>query len=199
MKRCSHCRRDLPVGDFNRCASKPDGLWVQCRVCQRTLKRQWSAKNSRHILDYTAQYRLTHGDAVRAGDRARYKSNPTPKRERANRRYQLNPAAAIRNVKAYRLREPQKAKVHQVNAKARRRARVGGDERLTTVQWRMLVERDRVCYLCQRPNRAATNSLDHVTPLAHGGLHVIQNMRVVHLRCNIRKGARLVLLPFWTR
>lgn len=34
-------------------------------------------------------------------------------------------------------------------------------------------------------------SLDHVVPLSRGGTHTLDNVRCAHLRCNVRKNARL--------
>lgn len=34
-------------------------------------------------------------------------------------------------------------------------------------------------------------SLDHILPLSKGGHHVMKNVQLAHLDCNIRKGARV--------
>ena len=67
-------------------------------------------------------------------------------------------------------------------------------------QWTVkeLVKRDGpFCKLCGKPldmnlkvpNRAAV-TIDHIVPLAKGGLHVGKNLQLAHLRCNSKKGAR---------
>ena len=38
-------------------------------------------------------------------------------------------------------------------------------------------------------------SIDHVVPLAHGGLHSWENVKLAHRICNTRKGASLAYLP----
>lgn len=37
-----------------------------------------------------------------------------------------------------------------------------------------------------------SQSLDHIIPVARGGGHIIENLQLAHLRCNIRKSSRLV-------
>jgi 5-methylcytosine-specific restriction endonuclease McrA len=59
-----------------------------------------------------------------------------------------------------------------------------------------LIARDTHCYLCGKRNRPETYSIDHVTPLSKGGAHSFENFRLVHLNCNVRKQAKLILLPF---
>lgn len=55
-----------------------------------------------------------------------------------------------------------------------------------------------VCGLCAEPvdrNSAwpdpMSPSLDHVLPLSKGGHHVLENVQLAHLSCNVRKGARI--------
>lgn len=59
-------------------------------------------------------------------------------------------------------------------------------------------ERDEwVCGLCSEPVEHTLSwpdpmspSLDHVLPLSKGGHHVMENVQLAHLSCNVRKGAR---------
>ncbi|HEX8772601.1 MAG TPA: HNH endonuclease [Pyrinomonadaceae bacterium] len=56
-----------------------------------------------------------------------------------------------------------------------------------------IIERDaRTCYLCGRKLEDEVITLDHVIPLARGGSHTASNLRVACLKCNSRKGAKLL-------
>jgi 5-methylcytosine-specific restriction endonuclease McrA len=63
---------------------------------------------------------------------------------------------------------------------------------------RDVFERDAwVCGLCGDPVSEGvawpdplSASLDHVTPLSKGGHHVLENVQLAHLSCNVQKGAR---------
>ena len=54
-----------------------------------------------------------------------------------------------------------------------------------------------VCYLCNEPvDRNAPFgpdmlNIDHVVPVSRGGASNIENLRIVHYACNIRKGGGL--------
>jgi hypothetical protein len=48
------------------------------------------------------------------------------------------------------------------------------------------------CWLCGESVDHADLSFDHVIPLSKGGPHEEDNIRVVHLACNHRKGVRVV-------
>lgn len=59
-----------------------------------------------------------------------------------------------------------------------------------------------ICGVAVDPNAAPTDpmrrSLDHVIPLAAGGWHAMDNVALSHLRCNIKKRAKVPdRLPAW--
>lgn len=54
-----------------------------------------------------------------------------------------------------------------------------------------LYRRDRgLCGICGYFVESNLASIDHVTPLSRGGLHKWDNVQLVHVRCNKRKGVR---------
>lgn len=65
--------------------------------------------------------------------------------------------------------------------------------------YRDVFERDDwTCGICLQPVNPErlwpdpeSVSLDHITPLARGGAHVLENVQCAHLVCNLRKGARV--------
>ena len=61
MKRCGTCRQSKPIAEFNRKASKPDGLQEVCRECNREASRRYYARNReqhvRVIVERTAKAR----------------------------------------------------------------------------------------------------------------------------------------------
>lgn len=66
------------------------------------------------------------------------------------------------------------------------------------VRYTEIAQRDGwVCYLCDGDVDVTvgypdpfSGSLDHVVPLAKGGAHLASNVRLAHLRCNVRKGTK---------
>ena len=96
-------------------------------------------------------------------------------------------------------RDPNRNRGNQQDQRRRRRARERGAavESFTTTE---IYERDRWrCQLCHRKvnpdiplGHARSATLDHVVPLAHGGLHTRANVQLAHRRCNLRKGDRVL-------
>lgn len=59
-----------------------------------------------------------------------------------------------------------------------------------------IIERDRgICHLCGRTCDPGEIHIDHVIPLARGGAHTRENVRVACSSCNVRKGATLLSDP----
>jgi len=59
------------------------------------------------------------------------------------------------------------------------------------VNRQVIILRDKsTCYLCLSPLKSKEVTLDHVIPLARGGVHAETNLRVACRPCNSRKWAR---------
>jgi 5-methylcytosine-specific restriction endonuclease McrA len=75
--------------------------------------------------------------------------------------------------------------------RARDRALVMGAHPCELVEMNQLVYvADGRCWICRHPVLGDW-SMDHVIPLAKGGDHTYNNVRLTHARCNSDKGARL--------
>lgn len=93
-------------------------------------------------------------------------------------KYQLDPTFRAREIE---------------RTRARKAARSGivmrSDGSLTGRVVHGLFASAKRCPQCGRAMDSLDKSLDHITPLAHGGTHSLLNVRVICKRCNTRKGA----------
>lgn len=84
-----------------------------------------------------------------------------------------------------------------------RRARLSGDLAAEVIDRNDVGDRDAwLCGLCAEVVDAdllwpdpLSASLDHVVPLSLGGKHVLTNVQISHLRCNVAKGNRVPIAP----
>ena len=130
--------------------------------------------------------------AARLKSARRYQTNSRRReleKARAKAWYHAHRAAAIARQRAWQAVNPDRVRAAKHNVRVRREYQMR-DWKLTTEDLQRLVERDVTCYLCGMANHPGTNSVDHVIALARGGGHVYENLKVVHLKCNTRKGAR---------
>jgi 5-methylcytosine-specific restriction endonuclease McrA len=73
----------------------------------------------------------------------------------------------------------------------RRRLREDAAQRGPLIDRMALYEQQNgMCWLCKTHTPIESFTLDHVIPLAKGGLHAASNLRVAHPRCNRSKGDR---------
>ena len=102
-------------------------------------------------------------------------------------------------IRRERLKGDPRYKDQQRRNKADRRAREVAAF-VESVSRAKVMDRDKwICHLCQEkiPKTAKHpdglfGTLDHVVPLARGGLHSYANIKAAHLSCNCRKNANIV-------
>jgi 5-methylcytosine-specific restriction endonuclease McrA len=71
---------------------------------------------------------------------------------------------------------------------APRRARISRALKIEEIDRRVIIERDKsTCYLCGKRVEKKVLQIDHVLPLAKGGPHTYDNLRVACALCNCRK------------
>ena len=78
----------------------------------------------------------------------------------------------------------------KISFRQRHRAGVLGIECDHTITLAKLFRRDRgTCQICQEWVKPRHASIDHIQPVSKGGHHLWSNVQLVHLVCNLRKGA----------
>ncbi|MFQ5915857.1 MAG: HNH endonuclease [Nitrospinota bacterium] len=221
MKRCWRCKTEKPKKDFVRNKAKRDGLSDECQSCRRISKHQyyfrhstaikekvqkwrfqnierkrdiakkWRAANRDRLLAEERQYRFLKRDAIRKWFKGWYQRNKNQQKRRAAEWYKAHAAKAQARIKLWRIANREKCLLYSINGQARRIARKRGGK-VTKVDLQAILLRDRGrCYLCARHVTRKTLSFDHVMPLAKGGAHSPDNLRVAHRRCNIRKHTKV--------
>lgn len=176
-KRCSKCRTTKPKSAFTRDASTTDGLRFWCKDCDRTRKKLYAEK--RRAVGLSVYRSLTRG--IR---------KPDPNRRARDIRYrqahkeQLN---ATRN--AWRRRNPD----HVVAMRHRNRMRktITGTGISSGEIDSLFAASLGICAYC---NERKPLTLDHIEPLAGGGLHEIDNAAAACRSCNAKKNATTLVV-----
>ncbi len=88
---------------------------------------------------------------------------------------------------------PETARQCEARYSAKRRSQIGKAGKITAAEWTALVASFGYrCLRCGRQPPAITLSMDHVVPLAKGGLHEIGNIQPLCRSCNSRKHTTIV-------
>ena len=192
----------------------------ECREWKREDSRRYREANRDAVLERKRRYREANRDAVRECDRRWYEANRDAVRERKRRRYEANRDAVRERHRRYyeanrdavrerhrrwreanreaalecdrRWREANRDRVrtHYANRRARKRA-----AHIETVDYQEIYQRDNwTCQLCgvDLKDRPGEIHVDHIVPLARGGLHYRANLWTTCQTCNLSKGAKLV-------
>jgi len=76
MKRCQTCKRELPMSDFNKKRTNPDGLQKTCRACQAIGRKSYYDRNKAKEFANHSAYVERHKDKVYAKIAQTRASNP---------------------------------------------------------------------------------------------------------------------------
>jgi 5-methylcytosine-specific restriction endonuclease McrA len=142
-----------------------------------------------HLLLHTPAVKASRVEGLKrsiAEGRTTYKTGPeNPSwaggREASNARAKPKMAA---NQRAYRERNPEKVREWSQKRKGLKTGRL---PRGTVVNlFHLQRGKCAVCKCCLK----AGFHLDHIEPLARGGLHVVKNIQLLCPTCNVRKGAK---------
>lgn len=103
-----------------------------------------------------------------------------------------NPERVLRNVRIYQERHPEVREMHRRASDARRRTKIGphrGKHNVTVAELRAIraVFGD-ACVYCGEP----ADTLDHLEPLARGGIHSVSNLVPACGTCNRSKKDKLL-------
>jgi 5-methylcytosine-specific restriction endonuclease McrA len=220
LKRCTTCKLELPRDDYSADARASDGLQSRCRACAREAKRKRYASdpaaarqrqrdyyenNKERVLASNAKSRAKYPEKIAERKRAYYErvkdspefiarrdelaaKNKDGKRE-YDRAYRAANEEHLKAIKLeWRAKNALAVRMIRFTYVAKRRAQVrAGDSSRKIRQW--VDAQKKVCHWCGKKCKDDFH-IDHIQPLARGGLHVTTNLCIACPTCNIRKNAR---------
>lgn len=174
-KKCAMCGEEKATTNFNRDASRKDGLQYRCKSCHSLMKKKHYNNNKDAILAKNKQYRQSHGESILANKR-KYRNENREKIREFARKY----------AKSDRQRNPAK---HATKA-ARRRLLV----KQAIPTWADLSAINGLYFLSDIFKRAGVIlHVDHVVPINSDivcGLHCEANLQLLPAFENTSKGNR---------
>lgn len=163
--KCCNCEIEFPEDYFYRDKSKPSGRKPRCKVCER----EYLDKESRR--EYEKEYRIKF---------------PGKRRDIMCRWYKKNSDHHKEVQVEYRKTEQFKANHRHHSALRRTRIHTNQYERIDFLS---IYKNHPLCFYCGAPLKLSEVEFDHFIPIAKGGPHVADNIRVSCVTCNRRKGA----------
>lgn len=208
VKKCYTCGEEKALTEFGERLENKDGLVGSCKGCMTIYKKDYYRKHEKKIRKRSAEWTRNNKDkAAKYGklrrelnkeEIAQYmkKYNEDNKESyvlRSKAYYKENCEQIKTKVKAY-ARTPKGKEVARVARIRHRTAKLEGD--VTPRELEILVEsHDNFdgTYECSYCHEGVGKyHIDHIKPLAKGGLHTISNLTIACVSCNCSKGAKLL-------
>lgn len=194
-KICTQCGAEKPLDQFSRQKLGKLGRTAACKPCRNPWAAKWRATNPEKLAAYMvatkerrAAYYLDNRDKILARRAARYAADPQKYIQQTIEWQRANRERHGKYVKAWQRANPEKCKAID----ARRRARLLAAT-IEPFSYEAILWRDgHRCHICGGDVEPGTHHFDHVVPLARGGEHSYDNVRVAHAGCNQRKNAKLL-------
>ncbi len=178
MKRCSKCKKNLPLPEFYKASAHKDGLQGECKNCGPQRHRKYYQSHRPEYAERQRKYTKKHSAKVKEWKR---KYSQTHKAEIAKWQHKYR-----------------KAHLQERRAKEqlRRAKKFGGTIELFADN--EIFDRDGwICQICRKRVGKALKyphprsaSLDHIVSLSKGGDHTRINVQLAHLVCNTKKRDR---------
>lgn len=223
IKKCSKCNLAKPLDAFTilhgvarhhckLCAAESmrehRAKHPEQRDARLAAKRAWDEVNREHVAESNRRYKAAHAPELSKKQKEQ-RAGPGREKflERGRRSYQRqvesgrSQAYYKANKEKFLERERQAWRKHperRMDKDARRRAQKYAT-RVEKVERLAIITRDAsTCYLCKTVLETRKVAIDHVVPLARGGTHTADNLRVACKSCNSRKHKKLLAELNWS-
>lgn len=165
MKLCTKCKIEKPLSKFSPDRRISSGVQSRCKLCFAEIAKQKRLENPQ-----------ANRDAVKRSTQKHYES----KLERNNR---------------YRSENPEKVFEWKKNDRQRNKYRIQADnaKRRTKLQGKLSNEIKQVYVLrdfYEAMSLGEKFHVDHICPIAKGGIHIVENLQVIPAIDNLRKGTQ---------
>ena len=188
-KECTRCGTVKSIDQYAKRYRAKRGTYVTesvCKPCIAEYSRAWRAKNQDRVKHYNIVYRGLNRDKLLLKDRQYHAENRDSRRAYRREYYQTNKTHHQLTLKLWHLDNPSAKIEYEQRRQAIKRKSSGV---LTKDEIDDIIEAsDGVCSYCLKPCESLT--LDHVIPLAKGGLHEASNVVAACRNCNSQKQAR---------
>jgi len=191
---CRECRTALQAASRQ---ADPERFRSYAQTDQRNRdkyverKREERAAEPERVRAILRKSQTKHRDKRRTEAKA-YDATHRPEKKQYNHAYRETNREELNAYDRTRLQSDPDRQESMKNHRAKRRAQKQTTQVADKIRWKFIIERDKsTCYICHRTLTEKEITFDHVIPLAKGGPHIEENIRVACGGCNSRKGTKL--------
>lgn len=188
---CKKCQADTERrtnGQCKVCAKASTAAWNAANPERKKANHAaWNAANPEKAKAYGAAWKKANKDKMKAYDAANRAANPERRRASRIARYAANPDKVKAARAAWSAANPEATRIHNHNRRARKRTNGGVlSKGLSAKLFKLQRGKCACCGLSLGDNY----HLDHIVPIALGGLNTDGNMQLLRSICNLQKHAK---------
>jgi len=160
-------------------------------------KAKAKAEHPEREAQYQARYRSKNHEKTKAAMARWAAANKERRREYMAKRYAENREQSLAARAEWGKQNPGQVLANALLCRARKKAVAIGDHVAVAVFAEIVsTEPTMFCFYCERPLPKNERQVDHVTPLARGGAHQVENLVCACRKCNRAKGQKEVEVFF---
>jgi 5-methylcytosine-specific restriction endonuclease McrA len=156
------------------------------RESNPSYQSEWASKNKDKKLNYDALYRAKHSEKIKLSKLVWSFSNREKLNAYARNYYEKNKEKIKIRYKAWAVNNSEFRRIHHINRRARK-LKAGGKLSLN-LSSRLFALQKGKCACC-RKKLSDDYHMDHIMPLALGGLNEDKNIQLLCAKCNLQKHA----------
>lgn len=187
MKVCTKCGLEKSLNEYPLHSKKTGKLKAACKPCTVATAMAWAKANPDRVKVYNTKYSQAHREELNEAARVYRGLNVEKIKESRANRYAANSDEIKSKVYEYRKQNP-----HQVTKwNAARRARVRDLTPELTAEQQEQID---YLYWLAKDLRAVSGEdyhVDHIFPLARGGLHEPSNLQILPKDLNLQKSTKV--------
>lgn len=187
MKKCTKCGEIKAGSDFCRHSSTRDGLRPECKACHNHANLAWCAANRERLRAYQVKYYAENTEKERLRKAKERAKNPELEKARCANYYANNIDRIRANTARWRAENPSAVRAIHHNRRARKIA--NGGKLSPDIGERLYKLQRGKCACCKQP-LGDKYHLDHIMPLALGGVNTDDNVQLLRASCNSQKHAK---------
>lgn len=155
---------------------------------RRPNKRRWGDPG--FVREYQRAYRRRNKERLRKADAERYRRNRGKRLEYQRRYREEHLLVETARVSLWKRKHPERVAAANHRRRATKKGAITDRHPEEVYQWLASWKGlDQVsCKWCQKKMAPAEAHVDHMQPLALGGLHELSNLCISCPRCNLKKG-----------
>lgn len=187
MKTCKKCNSEKRLTEFSKSAQSKTGHRPRCKACENSAAVAWYADNVEKIRAKSVARHAANPEKMRARLSVWRKANREKARASIAASRSANLAKYRATVAAWKAANPESVRAANQKRRAIKRNAEGVVSR--DIEQRLFALQNGKCPCCREP-LGDDYHLDHIMPLALGGLHDDSNLQLMRAGCNLRKNAK---------